>query len=652
MKNFFSKFGFALVLALLTGSMVYADRVSTGGGSGSVATDSIWTAKGDVVAGTGSATAVAVPVGADGQVLAASSTATAGVAWKSVAGTGDVVGPASATANAIVRYSGTTGKLIKDYTSGAPTVGDTGTLTVSGTSTLATTTATLFTGSGAGTFSSTLAVTGATTLSSTLGVTGTSTLATTTATLFTATGASTLGSLTISNITGVAANCLHVDTNGVVSGIGLDCGSGGSGPGTGTIGTVPYWDTTTTIASSALKANTTLAGVNATSSLYSFLVQGASAVKPFAVASSTGTLLASIDTQGFLQLGASTTIAKLQLSGNATTSLGATGSIGTLLRIEPSTIANSDASTSTIANYAVNAVGIPTLNSATTTTYTVASSLYISGAPAAGTNSSITLPYALNVNAGAATFGGSFNVNGASTFLNSIQNGGSNNTGNFQVAAQSAVSSQTSQAQAIFSNTLNTTYRTFFGASATSVLTAAASHSNVIVGSAAVTEASSGNHPWINALTVKAVPIIGAAATVGNTASIFIEGASTTTVSGANYSFAVASSTATSTITYGFDNVEHTITGGGTPTVASCGSAPSPTILGNDRNFRVLVGGSAATSCTITFAAAYTSNPPVCTFTQEVGTAVGVVASSTLSTVVLTGTTIASDQFVAHCERY
>lgn len=51
-----------------------------------------------------------------------------GGAWANITagGTGDVVGPASSTDNAIVRFDGTTGKLVQDYTSGAPTIGDTG----------------------------------------------------------------------------------------------------------------------------------------------------------------------------------------------------------------------------------------------------------------------------------------------------------------------------------------------------------------------------------------------------------------------------------------------------------------------------------------------------------------------------------------------
>lgn len=47
-------------------------------------------------------------------------------------GSGDVVGPASSTDNAIARFNGTTGKLIQDYTSGAPTIDDNGLATFPG----------------------------------------------------------------------------------------------------------------------------------------------------------------------------------------------------------------------------------------------------------------------------------------------------------------------------------------------------------------------------------------------------------------------------------------------------------------------------------------------------------------------------------------
>lgn len=52
-----------------------------GGGGGSVATDTIWDAKGDLVAATGADAAVRIPVGSNGQALIADSGETAGVRW-------------------------------------------------------------------------------------------------------------------------------------------------------------------------------------------------------------------------------------------------------------------------------------------------------------------------------------------------------------------------------------------------------------------------------------------------------------------------------------------------------------------------------------------------------------------------------------------
>jgi hypothetical protein len=51
------------------------------GGSGDVATDVIWDAKGDLAGGTGSDTAARLPVGSNGQVLTADSAETTGMKW-------------------------------------------------------------------------------------------------------------------------------------------------------------------------------------------------------------------------------------------------------------------------------------------------------------------------------------------------------------------------------------------------------------------------------------------------------------------------------------------------------------------------------------------------------------------------------------------
>lgn len=57
---------------------------------------------------------------------------------------GDVTGPASSVDNAITRFDGTTGKIIQDYTSGAPTISDTGAGVFNNTLTVATTSASAF----------------------------------------------------------------------------------------------------------------------------------------------------------------------------------------------------------------------------------------------------------------------------------------------------------------------------------------------------------------------------------------------------------------------------------------------------------------------------------------------------------------------------
>lgn len=74
------------------GKFLKADGTWTApSGSGNVATDAIWDAKGDLAVGTGANTASRLAVGTNGQVLTADSAEATGVKWSTPAGGGDVV---------------------------------------------------------------------------------------------------------------------------------------------------------------------------------------------------------------------------------------------------------------------------------------------------------------------------------------------------------------------------------------------------------------------------------------------------------------------------------------------------------------------------------------------------------------------------------
>jgi hypothetical protein len=80
-----------------------------GSGSGDVATDTIWDAKGDIVAGTGSDTASRLAVGSNDQVLTADSSTATGLKWAAAAAGASTF---AALTDTPASYSGQGGKYV------------------------------------------------------------------------------------------------------------------------------------------------------------------------------------------------------------------------------------------------------------------------------------------------------------------------------------------------------------------------------------------------------------------------------------------------------------------------------------------------------------------------------------------------------------
>lgn len=102
-----------------------------------------------------------------------------------------------------------------------------------------------------------------------------------------------------------------------------------------------------------------------------------------------------------------TPAARIHGSGNLTAAAWTTNGIG--LRLDAATYTDSSSS-GTVASQAGYGLGRPTFAASSTTTYTDAAALYISNSPAAGTNVTITNPWALWVDAGASRFDGSVHI--------------------------------------------------------------------------------------------------------------------------------------------------------------------------------------------------------------------------------------------------
>ena len=258
-----------------------------------------------------------------------------------------------------------------------------------------------------------------------------------------------------------------------------------------------------------------------TGNLVNISTAAGSTLNPFAV-NAKGTSALQILANGSVGIGTTSPSGLLTLAGNKTAA--AWGLNGINLQTVAATYTdNSTAASTTVGNNIINSFGVPTLAASNTgVTYTNAPTLYIAGAPTAGTNVSITNPYALYVNSGTSYFAGA--VYG----LGGIQTTNTASISNFFANGSTGISTNQTTSSLLFGGAAGVQARAWFAGSNNSTLSANDSYGNVIVGSSPIGTAATGTHALIANLVVNPIgTVTSGGATVTGTASLYIAGAGT-----------------------------------------------------------------------------------------------------------------------------
>ncbi len=201
--------------------------------------------------------------------------------------------------------------------------------------------------------------------------------------------------------------------------------------------------------------------------------------------------------------------APFTISGNQSNTAWTTN--GTQLSVRAATLTDTSSSGVVTASSA-NSFGIPTFVANSATTYTNGATVYIAGSPVASTNVTVTNPYSLYVAAGTSGFIGGLNT-------------GNGSSSNFQ-SLGGTVAATSGNAALLFGGASSVYYRNAFNGNGSTTIAANSSYGNTIIGSAPITTPSSGTNAILANLVVNPIGTVTAGgATVTNTASLYVNGA-------------------------------------------------------------------------------------------------------------------------------